>query len=314
MKQEDIVYAVKHIDEDTRMNSRSGGIFTALSDEILSNGGVIYGCALDENFMAYHTRAVTPDERNRFRGSKYIQSRMGDCYQLCEKDLKDGLPVLFSGTPCQIKALNCYLDAKKTDKSKLLTVDILCHSVPSPKVWKKFLEWKSNGQKINAVDFRDKAKFGWEASNETIYVGDKSESSNLYSELYYTNITSHKSCFNCHFKTVERFSDITIGDYWQINELDYSLNDHKGVSLVMINSDKGYDAFQNCSNQLFIRQFPLEKSLQPALKLNYPEPAKRDKFFNDLDKMSFDKLLNKYLHNINPFVKILKRFKALLIR
>lgn len=300
----DTVYAAKHKIEDIRMNSRSGGVFSALTDIILDEGGVIYGCALDENFMAYHTRATTKDERDKFRGSKYIQSKMGNCYSLCENDLKSGKKVLFSGTPCQIKALSCYLDAKNTDKTNLISVDILCHSVASPKVWKKFLEWKANGRTIENVDFRDKKTFGWEDHQETLTIEEKNESSKIFSDLFYSHLMFPKSCYNCHFKTVDRFSDITLGDYWHIDELDRDFNDNNGVSLVMINTEKGESLFNKCKKQLTTKEFPLEKSLQPALKYNYPEPEKRSKFFRDLEKLNFDKIIKKYCERTALHIRI----------
>ena len=127
------VYAVKHKSEDVRMDSRSGGIFTALSDKILSEDGVVYGCILTKDFLAVHARAENVEERNKMRGSKYIQSKLGDTFKKVQEDLDAGRRVLFSGTSCQVDGLKHYLG---NEYNNLLCVDIVCHGVPSKKVWK----------------------------------------------------------------------------------------------------------------------------------------------------------------------------------
>lgn len=159
-------YAAKHRNFDARMASRSGGVFTALSDRILDNGGVVYGCVLDRDFTAVHIRAEKRDQRNLMRSSKYIQSEMRDVFSSVKADLEDGREVLFSGTSCQAAGLNGYLGRQYDN---LLIVDIVCHGVPSPMVWKSYLKWqeKKNGSRVMAVDFRNKRDFGWKAHIET---------------------------------------------------------------------------------------------------------------------------------------------------
>lgn len=292
-----ICYAVKNKNEETRAKSRSGGMFTALSDLILNDGGVVYGCVMSDNFKsAHHIRAVTKEDRDRMRGSKYIQSQMNNCIKQCGDDLADGKKVLFSGTPCQIDGLNNYLKLKKTDTANLITVDIICHSVPSPKVWVKFLDWKSQGQKIDDVDFRNKKDFGWADHRETIFSGDKKITSTEYTTLFYRDITFRTSCYSCHYKSTQRVSDITLGDYWGINQLDKNFNDNKGVSLIIVNTQKGNEMFEKCKEQLEYRQFHVTDALQPPLEYNYKLPKYRKGFFRDLDKMDFGKLYKKYYY------------------
>ena len=146
-----LVFAVKHKDESIRAKSRSGGIFTAISNQFL-NGGVVYGCVLDDEFNAHHIRVEDNVGRDAMRGSKYIQSKMGDCFRQVKNDLDSGRKVLFSGTSCQIAGLRCFL---QKDYTNLLCVDIVCHGVPSPTVWHKYLDWISKGKKITGVDFRN---------------------------------------------------------------------------------------------------------------------------------------------------------------
>uniref|UniRef100_UPI003FF10B97 Coenzyme F420 hydrogenase/dehydrogenase, beta subunit C-terminal domain n=1 Tax=Ruminococcus bromii TaxID=40518 RepID=UPI003FF10B97 len=162
------VYAVKHKDESTRAASRSGGIFTALSGQVLSNSGVVYGCILTDDFNAVHIRADSTEERNRMRGSKYIQSRLGNTFKNVKVDLDAQRSVLFSGTSCQVAGLEKYL-GKEYDN--LFCVDIVCHGVPSKKVWDAYLHWQEqkNHSKISSVDFRNKKDFGWHDHVETLY-------------------------------------------------------------------------------------------------------------------------------------------------
>lgn len=294
MRENKIAYAIKHKDEDIRAKSRSGGVFTALSDKALDKGGVIYGCALDESFLAVHKRADSKPARDAFRGSKYIQSRMEGCFAEAEADLKSGRTVLFSGTPCQIDGLNFYLKEKNIDTEKLLTIDILCHGVPSPAVWKRYIDWKSGSSKIVNVDFRDKGRFGWADHKETLYYEDSVWSGEEFKTLFYAHYLLRPSCFECHYKSTNRISDITIGDYWHINELDASFNDDKGVSLVLANTEKGKAALKECCEDLLIKEFPLINSMQKALEENYPRPKDYEQFWADYKVMELGELIEKH--------------------
>lgn len=179
------VYSVQHKSETVRAASRSGGIFTAVSDWVLDKNGVVYGCVLDEAFCADHIRAENAEDRNRMRGSKYIQSKLGDTYKNVRKDLMDGRLVLFTGTSCQVAGLKKYL---RSEYANLLCVDIVCHGVPSPKVWKEYICWqeKKNKSKVMKVDFRNKRDFGWRSHKETLtFSNEKSNSSSVFATLFY---------------------------------------------------------------------------------------------------------------------------------
>lgn len=309
-------YAVKNKDEFTRAASRSGGMFTALSDLILNDSGVVYGCVLSDDFRtARHIRAVTKEERNRMRGSKYIPSEIGDCYKLCGEDLKSGKKVLFSGTPCQNEALNCYLDAKKIDTSNLLRVDILCHTVASPLVWNKLLNWRANGGHIDSADFRDKKTFGWAHHEESITVDGTVHSSRIFAVLFGKNLSSPAYCANCRFKSVDRPSDITLGDYWGISEIDGAFDDNKGVSLVLINTPIGQKYFSECADDIEYKEYDLFDSMQPAFESSIRLPDNQDEFFSDLQAKGFNAIIEKYVKKKPTFAerlakiinKILKR-------
>lgn len=302
-------YAVKNKDESTRSASRSGGMFTALSDLVLNDGGVVYGCVLSDDFRkAQHIRAVTKNERNKMRGSKYIPSEIRDCYKLCGEDLKNGKKVLFSGTPCQIEALNCYLEVKKIDTSNLLRVDILCHTVASPLVWNKFLDWRSKDGHIDNVDFRDKKTFGWAHHEESITVDGKVHYSRIFAVIFGKNLSSPAYCSNCHFKSYDRPSDITLGDYWGITELDEAFDDNKGVSLVLANTQKGDEYFSKCVDCIEYRKFNLFDSIQPAFESSIRIPENQNRFYSDLQNKDFDTIIQKYVNKKKTFTIRLAEF------
>lgn len=308
-------YAIKNKNENIRANSRSGGIFTAVSDWVLDNGGVVYGCVMSDAYTAEHIRAATKSDRDRMRGSKYIPSRINDCYSLCAEDLSAGKQVLFSGTPCQIDALKNFLSVKKADTTKLLTIDLICHSVASPKLWKKYVDHLAQGKRIDSIDFRDKKNFGWIAHKETIVAEGKEISSKGFSDIYYSDLAYPLHCFKCYYKNCNRVSDITIGDYWGIDKLDPDFFDNKGISLVILNSSKGEDAFSVCSQELDIREHYLMDSLQPPLVHNYAVPKNRNRFYKSLNRDNFDTILKKFVNRPELFytriislaLKIVKR-------
>jgi len=168
-----IVYAVKHKDINTRIASRSGGIFSALSDKVLDSSGVVYGCILTDDFKAVHGRAKSKLERNKMRDSKYTQSNLGNVFRTVKLDVEEGKHVLFSGTSCQIAGLRDFLGKQY---SNLLCVDIVCHG--SPFVWQKYLHWQELKAKSKciSVDFRNKKDFGWADHIETLAFEDGKKS------------------------------------------------------------------------------------------------------------------------------------------
>lgn len=296
MKQYDtpITYAVKHKDEAVRAHSRSGGIFTALSDHVLAQGGVIYGCVLSDKFSAVHVRAESREDRDRMRGSKYIQSRMLDCYRCVEEDLLAGRKVLFSGTSCQIAGLRGFL---QSDYGNLFCVDIVCHGVPSEKIWKEYLTWrqKNRHHKIVDVDFRNKKDFGWADHVETlIFDNGTSLDSTIYTGVFYGHNALRPSCYKCPYKSIIHPGDITIADYWGIDNAVPGFNDNKGVSLVLINNDKGSAFFDAVKNTIVFAETDIEHSMQPPLEAPFPRPESRDQFWEDEKTKSFDYIARKY--------------------
>lgn len=306
------VFAVKHKDEGIRAASRSGGIFTALSDLTLANSGIVYGCALTKEFTAVHIRAEGSEERNRMRGSKYIQSKLGDTFKNVQKDLDAGKSVLFSGTSCQVAGLKRFL-GKEYDN--LFCVDIVCHGVPSPVVWKKYLQWqeqRSRGKAIK-VDFRNKKEFGWHAHIETVWFDNqKCVSSPVFKNLFYGHMILRPSCYECPYKSIMHPGDITIADYWGIEKAAPEFDDNKGVSLVLVNNEAGEKALELVKDKLVWKQTELKNSMQPPLKAPFPKPENREQFWDDFQSKSFKYVATKYggygmWNDIKALIREIKR-------
>ena len=309
-------YAARHKDENIRSGSRSGGIFTALSDYVLEQNGVIYGCILTDDFSAIHIRADNKQDRDRMRGSKYIQSRMHDIYKSVKRDLAIGMKVLFSGTSCQIAGLKGFLGK---DYANLICIDIVCHGVPSPKVWKSYLSWQEtkHGVKVKTVDFRNKTDFGWRSHIETLYFENgQTVNSKVFTTLFYGHCILRPSCYKCPYKSVMHPGDITIADYWGIEKAAPELDDNKGVSLVLINDDKGVKVFDEIKDRIIWKETRLEDSMQPPLKAPFPEPENREKFWNDYRNKSFDYIAKKYggIGLKYKIISILSKIKRKLVR
>lgn len=306
------VFAVRHNDEAVRASSRSGGIFTAISDYVLDNKGVIYGCVLDENFNAVHIRAETAEDRNRMRGSKYIQSKLGDTYTNVKRDLINERLVLFSGTSCQVAGFKKYL---QKEYENLICVDIVCHGVPSAKVWNEYLHWqeKKQGSNVKAVDFRNKKDFGWRAHFEMLAFNNGLKiNSRVFTNLFYGHNILRPSCYECPYKSVMHPGDITIADYWGIEIAAPEFDDNKGVSLVLVNNETGERVFDSVKESIIWKKTKLEDSMQPPLQAPFPKPKKRKKFWYDFLNHDFGYIAKKYggagvVNKIKQGFRLIKR-------
>lgn len=286
-------YLVKHKDFATRLASRSGGVFTSLSDFVLANG-VVYGVVLEDNRIARHIRVENAKDRDGLRGSKYIQSHLGETFLSIKSDLAQGKKVLFCGTPCQVNALNYFFGKKQIEN--LITVDIICHGVPSEKVWQDYLDdtARTIGKKIDSVMFRNKYKYGWEAHLETFTFEDGTTMDGaFFKDMFFSHEIIRPACFNCKFKNMDRVSDFTIGDAWGINEADPDFNDDNGVSIVLVNTKKAETIFENLTD-LDVRACDMTGYMQECLKENYLVPKNRASFWKYYRKYGFAKMKKKY--------------------
>ena len=311
-----MTFAVQYKDENVRAASRSGGIFTALSDYVLEQDGIVYGCVLTQDFEAVHIRADSTHVRDWMRGSKYIQSRMNDTYKNVKYDLEADRKVLFSGTSCQIAGLKRYLGR---EYDNLLCIDIVCHGVPSLKVWKTYLDWqtKKNQSKVKTVDFRNKREFGWRDHTETLYLENgQNVNSKVFTTLFYGHSILRPCCYKCLYKSVMHPGDITIADYWGIEKAAPEFDDNKGVSLVLINNENGNEVFDAIKDRIKWQETRLEDSMQPPLIAPFPEPMNRRNFWNDFANRDFNYIAKKYggAGMRNKFKQVLRKIKRKLIK
>lgn len=230
------VYALKHRDEATRLSSASGGAFSVLANKILDEGGIVYGAAFDSNWGVTHIRVADKLELARLRGSKYVQSRMGEIYKKVRDDLRNGLTVLFSGTPCQVAALNMFIGYRSELQKRLITVDLVCGGISNPRVWADYLR-EVGGDSVISVNFRDKIR-GWRNFHLSILLSDGRIYTehcwkNLYMVLFLRDFINRPSCADCAFRGGRSGATYTIADYWGIDVTHPSFFDDKGVSLLL---------------------------------------------------------------------------------
>lgn len=289
-------YGAKLKNLDSRMTSRSGGAFIALSDYILNQNGIIYGSKLNEDFSVSHSRAETKEERDSFKGSKYVQSDMGNIINSVKQDLNTGKKVLFSGTPCQVAGLFSAIPEKLQDN--LFTIDILCHGVPSNMVFEEFLKYieEKENKKIKEFIFRDKS-FGWSTHLETCVFEDGSKlTTGIFKDLFYSHNILRPSCFKCNYANTNRPADISIADFWGIDKINPEFYDEKGISLAIINTEKGKVLFEKVKQDMDIIECLLEDCIKYSTMLNAPtaEPITREEFWEDYKNKSFEEIIGKY--------------------
>ncbi len=245
------LYAAKNSDEGVRLASSSGGVFTLLAEQTIARGGVVFGARFDEQWEVMHDAAYSVEELVVFRGAKYSQSRIGGSFVLVESLLKQGREVLFSGTPCQVAALNRFLGGVYDN---LLTVDFICHGVPSPAVWRHYLgtikrDYLSDAE-LQSVEFRDKVS-GWRNYSMSFETNISTEpyhvplNKNAYMRGFLTDLYLRPSCHQCPSKSFSSGSDITLADFWGVERLLPEFSDDRGVSLVVVHTNRGAECFSS---------------------------------------------------------------------
>lgn len=291
-------FAVQKKNIKERLSSQSGGMAALLTQTMLQKGGVVYGVVLDDNFSAVYRRVASERESVALRGSKYIQARTENIYESVRKDLKVGNNVLFLGTPCYVEGLLSFLHGKY--RKNLITVDLICHGVPSPKLWRDFLAYRQrkNAQKITRVDFRDKRHYGWHSHVESIYFGDKRQSSKVYTDIFYSHVALRDSCLHCPFTSLSRCGDLTISDCWGIENHMPDFDDNKGTSLVILNTETGKKYFDKSITDANVHAVNIQDYLQPQMQ--YPSSCsmtKREKFWQDYQSRGSSYIFKHYGHD-----------------
>ena len=292
-------------DDEIRMKSSSGGIFTLLAEYILDKGGYVCGAAFDDNWDVHHIIVDNKEDLAKLRGSKYVQSNTEDCYKQIKKLLDDDKYVLFSGCPCQVAGLYSFLGK---NYEKLYTMDLICHGSPSRKVWRRYLQENFDVDNIKNVSFRDKSVFGW-ATTMNIYFKNnieayhKTANKDPYFRGFVPCMILNEHCGICKYSKLPRQGDISLGDWWGIDKFKKGLNDGKGTSQILINSNKGKFLYEEISSLLKINDnIGLETTLKSINKTIYqpfrPNPH-RLRFFKNLEKFPIakniiDSVENKY--------------------
>lgn len=293
-------YAVQSKDRELVLKSSSGGAFTILSDYVLKQGGVVYGVAFNELFVVEHERAVDADTRNKFCSSKYVQSDMKRIMEDIISDLELGKIVFFTGTPCQVAGVRSFVVQKRKSLEGLILCDFICHGVASPEVWKeyvRFLECKY-AKKLVKYNFRGK-KRGWhnffpviEMEGSTVFEEERTQ--NSFMLLYKTCFINRPSCYQCKYTSYERVSDITLGDFWNVNKIAPEMDDNTGTSQVLINTGKGQLMFEQCKEEIEYHECHKKDVWQPHLEYPNEIPRGRELFWKDYHLLKFEKVIQKY--------------------
>lgn len=326
----DRAYAAWNRNETVRKESSSGGIFTLLAEQTIATGGIVFGARFDEVWHVVHGYADTKEGIASFKGSKYTQSDMKSNFRDAEQFLKQGRNVLFSGTPCQIAGLKGYL---RKDYQNLLTVDFICHGVPSPGLWNKYLKEVIASQddagkntvlsslksmsEITGINFRDKSagwkKYGFLLFGKSAVRADRNSvlscykpseevwvketlDKNAFLKLFLSDICLRPICYACPFRTGRSHSDIKLADFWGIDRLYPQLFDDKGVSWVAAMSEKGKEILKTIKDRAMIYpcDFSTSISFNPSFSSSCAPHPQRKAFFKNMNRLSVKKLAKKY--------------------
>ena len=314
------VLAAKNTHEEERLNSSSGGVFLPLAREVMAKGGVVFGAVYDKQWEVHHVYAECIEDVYPMMGSKYLQSRIENTYKEAEQFLKQGREVLFVGSPCQIAGLRTFLRNK--EYTNLLAVDFLCHGVPSPGVWRRYLAETYSGKEmeeqsrreaavgknsvlysslnskspIGDIQFRDKRMSGWKkyrfvvrtksaskADKNTVLTSDIHRD-NPFMRGFLSDIYLRPSCYACKCKNGVNHSDLTIADFWGINQIAPEFDDDKGVGLVLVNTAKGKEYFSKLSMTVLPSSIEVASRFNGGFKEQTKVHPKRQRFFRLIDE------------------------------
>jgi len=314
-KQSLAIYAAIHKDQIILKNSSSGGVFTALASLALDNRGVVFGCALNSEMEAEHISVDNVDDLKMLNGSKYVQSNVKNTFIEAKKSLQEARLVLYTGTPCQIAGFKSFLGK---DYDNLITVDLICHGVPSPTLFKEYINWLGENQKAKVIDlsFRDKTKHGLGLMGKVTYQkNDITREEAIYPLLhayYYYFLQGdiyRESCYKCKFACSDRQGDFTLGDYWGIEKAHQEINAERGVSVILVNSKKGMKLLDKIGECLNLTQSTFEKASAGNGNLLHPthKSDKRElilKVFRDEGYQAVDDMYRKSLGKRLVWVKV----------
>lgn len=306
------VFAARHRNRDVLERSSSGGMFTAFSDYVLDKGGMVYGSCYNKDFKLMHQCAVDRESRNSLCGSKYVQSDLNDCFDQIKKNLTNGRDVCFVGTPCQCAGLQSFLI--NTDTSQLLTIALICHGVPSPKLFDEYLKYCNKKRKAKIIEYEHRPKHRyWGHIERARFIYDNgdsdSDSDSVLSQgwkwLFYSNAALRPCCYECHWAKNGHTADVTLGDYWGIEDSIPDFYDKMGVSAVLINTKKGQCVFREISDAVEFRSSNFEDVIRKNPNLTAPSIplTDKEKFWEIYGQKGFSELMVRYGH-INSYYRL----------
>ena len=288
------VFALQHNSEGVLKTSTSGGAFTAISDVFLERGAVVFGALLDDNFDVYYVAVRTKEERDKLKGSKYVQSDLKSAYKAIKELLSHDTEVMFVGTPCQVSGLYSYIGK---DYSKLFTLDFICRGTPSLLLLKEHIKYLENKYNKKAISykFRDK-KYGW-IHTESVRFSDGVTCSSFavlkLMTLFYSNLDLRPSCYVCKYANLHRDADITIGDYWGVEKV-HKIYDNNGTSLLIVNSDKGDKMLSSLAGSCKLIPSDIKLAMQRGIKRPVRMPENRDEFWKLYHASGYSAAVDKY--------------------
>lgn len=301
-------YAAVHKDLGVLKKSTSGGAFTALADTIFNRGGVVYGVAMLGGMQVKHIRVEDRTVFYKLRSSKYVQSDTGTTYRMVEQDLKTGKVVLYSGTPCQIDGLKCFL---RKEYENLYTADIVCHGVGSQAYFDKYMEFaKERYGEIKELRFRSKEYAGWSCGGGVVVVSASNSKiipyrdfDNYYYSYFLSGDIYRKCCYSCKYANTNRVGDFSLGDYWGVEALHLPLKTENGCSLVLVNSKKAFELFKEMNDLEYV-ETSVEDSTRQNKQLKTPsnQPVDREKRIREYKNLSAKAIQKIYLKEHKKYV------------
>lgn len=285
---------IQHKDDEILKQSTSGGGFTPIAEYVINHGGVVFGVQMDNDFFVKHIKVENANELIKFRSSKYVQSFVGDTFKEAKKELENGRFVCFSGTPCQIQGLKNYL---RRDYENLVTVDVVCRGVPSPGVWKRYSDYLRSKGTIKEIVFRDKA-LGYQYSTMKVeYEDGRVERNGIESDqwlrMFFSGMILRPSCPTCSFRSINRCSDFTIWDCFNVSDITKALDETKGATRMLIHTEKGLKLFDDIKNSFNIIEAPVGV-VSLGIDGTALQNRRKSEFINDFHKIDMTHLLSKW--------------------
>lgn len=321
------VFATQAKDQKLLIETTAGGLFPILAKYILSQGGVVFGAAYDENMRVVHRSARTMQEVAAFNGSKYVQSDVFKAIKEAKGLLKNKTPVLFSGTPCQIEGLLRF--CTEEERKYLTTIDVICYGNPSPKLFRMYLDQieKKYDGKITDYRFRDKHTYGW--SHTTVIDIRKNDGSQTkiedpdfshfsYYRMFGRRDCFRKACYSCQFNQVRRVSDITTGNFWKIEKISEAFDSSLGVSMTLLNTERGVQLFEKIKSEMICEERTLQDAINgnDALEKTTQLVPWRDQIYKCLNKYGYRTVVSVFYPNtvVGKVIRKIREKMCVLLR